>query len=84
MKDKNDIPRAINALNGMKGKIKGLIDLEVGIDFLMSERSYDIGLICTLKNKAALIYYQDHEIHRPVKELMAMLRESSVAVDYEY
>jgi len=83
LKKQKDRQRVLDALNGMKGKIEGLLDLEAGSDFLGSERSYDIALICTLKDKATLDFYQAHPIHQPVKKLMAELRESSVAVDYE-
>jgi len=83
LKDKNNIDIALNALNGMRGRIEGLIDLEAGADVIGSERSYDIALICLLKDKAALDFYQAHPVHQPVKKLMAELRESSVAVDYE-
>jgi len=83
LKDKSDARRALDALNGMKGKIEGLLELEAGADFLGSERSYDVALVCTLKDKAALDFYQAHPLHRPVKKLMHAIRESSVAVDYE-
>jgi len=83
LKDKKDIPLAVETLKGMRGKIDGLIDLEVGQDFLYSERSYDIGLICTLKDRAALDFYQEHPVHQPVKEIMHKIRESSIAVDFE-
>jgi len=84
LKTLDDRPKALQALNSMKGKIEGLIDLETGEDFLASERSYDIALICTLKDKAALDFYQAHPVHQPVKAIMHAIRESSVAVDYEY
>ena len=84
LKDQKDRQKALNALNGMKGHIEGLLDLEAGADFLDSERSYDIALICTLQDRAALDYYQAHPVHQPVKKIMHEIRESSVAVDYEY
>ena len=84
LKDQKDRQKALNALNGMKGKIDGLLDLEAGADFLDSERSYDIALICTLKDRAALDYYQSHPVHQPVKKIMHEIRKSSVAVDFEY
>jgi len=83
LKDQKDRERALAALNGMKGKIDGLLDLDAGEDFLGSGRSYDIGLICTLRDKAALDFYQEHPLHQPVKKLMAEIRENSVAVDFE-
>jgi len=83
LKDQKDRTLALDTLNSMKGKIEGLVDLETGEDFLASERSYDIALICTLKDKAALDTYQDHPVHLPVKKIMHSIRESSVAVDFE-
>ncbi|MCL2256424.1 MAG: Dabb family protein [Firmicutes bacterium] len=84
LKDQNDRQKALDALNSMKGKIEGLIDLETGEDFLSSERSYDIALICTLKDKEALDFYQAHPVHQPVKTIMHAIRSGSVAVDFEY
>ncbi|MDR0795700.1 MAG: Dabb family protein [Tannerella sp.] len=84
LKDPNDRQKALDALNSMKGKIEGLLDLETGEDFLHSQRSYDIALICTLKDRAALDYYQAHPVHQPVKKIMHAIREGSVAVDFEY
>jgi len=68
----------------VKGKIEGLIDLEVGEDFLASERSFDIALITTHTDRAALDFYQVHPVHQPVKKIMHAIREGSVAVDFEY
>ena len=84
LKDKNDRQKALDALNSMKGRIEGLLNLETGADFLSSERSYDIALICTLQDRAALDFYQAHPLHQPVKKIMHAIRESSVSVDYEY
>ncbi|MCL1901462.1 MAG: Dabb family protein [Firmicutes bacterium] len=83
IKNKGNIQKGIEALKSMKGKIDGLIDLEAGVDFLKSDRSYDIALITTHTDKAALDFYQAHEVHQPVKKLMHEIRESSVSVDYE-
>jgi len=83
IKNKEDIQKAVAALKSMSGKIDGLIDLEVGVDFLHSERSYDIALITTHTDKAAFDFYQAHAVHKPVKKLMHEIRESSVAVDFE-
>jgi len=84
LKDQKDRQKALDALNSMKGKIEGLLDLEAGADFLSSERSYDIALICTLKDREALDFYQAHPVHQPVKAIMHKIRESSVAVDFDY
>lgn len=82
LKNKADIPQAVDALKALKGKIDGLLDIEVGTDFLHSERSFDIALTCTLKDRAALDFYQDHPLHVPVKEMLGAMKEASVACDY--
>ena len=84
LKNQKDRQKALDALNSMKGKIEGLIDLQTGEDFLGSERSYDIALITTHTDKAALEFYQAHPVHQPVKKIMHEIREGSVAVDFEY
>ena len=83
LKDQKNRRLAVETLSSMKSKIEGLLDLEVGEDFLGSERSYDIALITTHTDKAALDFYQEHPVHRPVKKVMHEIRESSVAVDFE-
>jgi len=69
LKDQVDRPKAIEALQYMKGKIEGMLDLEVGEDFFASERSYDIALITTHTDRVALDFYQAHSAHQPVKKL---------------
>jgi hypothetical protein len=59
--------------------------MEVGKDFLHSQRSYDIILIVTLKDREALDSYQSNKYHcEVIKTHMHKVRESSVAVDYEF
>ena len=83
LKNLSDKNRAVEAFYSMKGKIEGLIDLEAGSDFLGSDRSYDVALVCTFPDKNALQYYQEHPVHQPVKKLMVDIRISSVTCDYE-
>ena len=46
-------------LLSMKGRVPMLLDLEVGIDFLSSQRSYDIILETYFNNKEDLEKYQN-------------------------
>lgn len=67
----------------MKGNVPLLRDIEVGIDFLHSERSYDLHLQVLLDDEAALEAYQQDPYHcSVVKKYMHQVRESSVAVDW--
>lgn len=70
-------------LLSMDGKVPLLRGIEVGCDFLHSERSYDVGLIVTLDDQKALDDYQNDPYHcEVVKKHMHAVRESSVAIDY--
>lgn len=71
-------------LLSMKGNVDLLRDIEVGADFLGSQRSYDIILQVTLDDRNALDLYQKDKYHCSyVKTYMHEVMESSVAVDYE-
>lgn len=67
----------------MKGKVPSLEDLEVGADFLRSDRSYDVILISTHKSKEQLDEYQNDPYHMEIKKHIAEIRDASVAVDWE-
>ena len=81
---KSQIPHAKTTLESMKGNVPTVVDLKVGVDFLHSERSYDLILEVILNSKEDLELYQKDEYHcRVVKTLMHEIRSASVAVDYE-
>ncbi len=76
--------KAADVLLSMKGNVELLRDIQVGIDFLHSERSYDLILEVILDSKEALDAYQEHPYHvNVVKKHMHAVRETSVAIDYE-
>ena len=71
-------------LLSMKGNVPMLRDIEVGVDFLHSPRSYDIILIVTLDDKKALDDYQNDPYHCDVvKRHMHSVASSSIALDWE-
>lgn len=75
--------RAKEILLSMKGNVPMLRDIQVGVDFLHSERSYDVILEVVLDDAAALEAYQKDAYHcSVVKPHMHAVRETSVAIDY--
>lgn len=77
--------KAKDVLMSMKGNVELLRDIEVGIDFLHSERSYDLILQVVVDDKDALDAYQKHPYHvEVVKKHMHAVRSASVAVDYYF
>lgn len=84
LKEGEDVHKAAEVLRSMKGKVPTALEIEVGEDFLKSERSYDIILQVTLKDRKALDEYQNDPYHcSVVKKHMHAVRLSSVAVDYD-
>ncbi|MEF2965582.1 Dabb family protein [Paenibacillus sp. M1] len=79
-----NIADAAEVLRGLKGKVEQLRELEVGIDVVKSARSYDIALVATFDSLEDLEGYQVHPGHQKVIEYMNRVRESSVAVDFEF
>ena len=85
LKDRSEqsIARTAQVLKDMEGKIEELKFLEVGVDIIHSERSYDIALVTKFESMDGLNAYQVHPVHKKVIEHMAEVRESSASVDYE-
>lgn len=77
--------KAKEILLSMVGKVPSAKNIEVGIDFLHSGRSYDVILMVDVADKAALDEYANDPYHcSVVKTHMHAVCESSVTVDYEY
>lgn len=84
-KDKNEdaIQKTKDLLLGLKGQIPCLKYIEVGTDVVRSERSYDLALYTKFDSLADMEAYQVHPAHLKVAEYIKLVKESSVAVDYE-
>ena len=67
----------------LEDKIDFILDLEVGIDFLHSARSYDLSLIVTLPSIERLEEYANHFEHLPIVDWVKANGFESKAVDYE-
>jgi hypothetical protein len=85
LKDRSShsIKKARDVLLGLKGKVPVLRYLEVGIDVLNSERSYDIALITKFDTMDDLQAYQVHPVHLEVAKYIMAERESAISVDFE-
>lgn len=81
--DKNEVQEVKKRLLGMDGKIDVLRHIEVGVNFLESDRNYDLCLTTHFDSMEDLKIYADHEVHVPVKEYIKSVASSSACVDYE-
>lgn len=78
-----NVTRVKDMLLSMDGRVEMLRHLEVGIDLVRSERSYDLALVTKFDSMAALDAYQTHPYHAgQVIPLMKSVCSSIVAVDY--
>jgi len=68
---------------GLRGKIPGMLKLEMGIDFSKTDASYDIMLYTEFESKEALAGYQAHPDHKALMPFIAEARVSRMLVDYE-
>ena len=77
------IEKARAVLAGLAGKIPQLRHLEVGVDILHLDRSYDLALVTRFDSLMDLEAYQVHPLHQEVVKYISSVRESAVSVDYE-
>lgn len=82
-KNQANLDEAMIALNSLRGNIETLKFLELGCDFLGSERSYDIVLTAFFDDREGLKTYAGYKNHLPVVDKMRSLCSSSIVVDYE-
>lgn len=81
---KSEILNAKARMESMINKIEEIRALQVGIDFLHSDRSYDLVLEVLLDDEVALNKYQINEYHiTTVKDFMKNISEKSITIDYE-
>lgn len=86
IKDENkqeNLEKAKVILEGLNGKIPGLISLEVGIDFVGSDASAELCLYSVLESKEALSVYAVHPEHLKAVEFMKTIVTERKSADYE-
>ena len=70
-------------LLSMNGNIKELKQLEVGIDVIRSDRSYDMGIITRFDSKEDCLAYDMNEFHiEKVKKVIGPYLEGSKTLDF--
>jgi heme-degrading monooxygenase HmoA len=71
------------ALEGLKGKIPGLLHLELGLDFSNKETAGDLVLYTEFESKEALRAYQNHPAHVEVGKIVRPRVCERRMIDYE-
>ena len=75
--------KAKELLEGINGKIPGLIKIEVGIDFSNTDASADLMLYSEFESREALEVYAGHPEHKAVIPFIKSIVSEKRVVDYE-
>ena len=73
----------VEKLNNLKDQIDFIRGLEVGVNFMDSDRAFDISLTVVLDSKEALSSYATHPNHLPVVDFIKSNGIETKVVDYE-
>lgn len=72
-----------NTFLSMEGNIDELKSLEVGVDVIRSDRSYNIGIITRFNSKEDYLAYDINEFHvEKVKKIIGPYVECSKTLDF--
>ncbi len=83
--EKQDVIGSIeDALLSLQDKITELKHIEVGVNYELAAKSYDICLITHFENIAELDAYRIHPEHLVVAELIGKHAVERAAVDFEF
>ena len=74
--------RAMAEIRGLLGKIPGLLETLVGVNFSPRSQGYELGGVMKFDNRAALEAYGGHPVHRALLQWLMPLIDP-VEVDFE-
>ena len=75
--------RAKEALEGLRGKIPGLVAIECGSDIGSGSTAADFILLSEFTDAAALAVYQEHPLHLVAKAVVAAVMTDRRSVDWQ-
>ncbi len=82
-KSKGTLDKVKSDLLALKDKIPQIKEIEVGIDILQTERSYDIVLYSKFDSLDDMKAYQVHPEHVKFSEYISTVKEAINSVDFE-
>lgn len=87
LKEENKSENALKIksdLEALKGKIPGLLSVEVGINHDEAPQdNWDVVLTCGLESMDALNAYQVHPLHKEAGKFIGQVRTARACVDFE-
>lgn len=82
LNDKADAARLCELLNGLNGQIPGMQSMLAGEDVIGSGRSWDMCLVSTFDDRAAMDAYQTHPAHVAVAGEIRAAAAELATVDF--
>lgn len=82
-KDASDAQLAVDKLLSMKGRVASLLEIDAGVDFTRSERSYEVGLVTRHRSREDLAAYQTDPIHKEVAAFVRERAQGAASADFE-
>lgn len=78
-----DIERLREGFLGLRGRIPGLLRLEIGLDTSLVDYACDVVLYSEFESQEALQAYASHPAHLAVRDALVGIRIDRHQVDYE-
>jgi heme-degrading monooxygenase HmoA len=78
----HNIAQVKSAFESLRGRIPGLLQLEVGVDESRVDYACDVVLVTTFSSREALAAYAGHPEHLRVRQSLGELRTARHQVDY--
>lgn len=69
-------------VDGMRGKIPGLLNMSHGADVLGAARSFDYAIVADFESLGAIGVYDTHPLHEPLKRFSLPNSETIHSVDF--
>jgi len=79
---KENVQRVCDLLSSLRGNVPTLLEIEVGVNAVLSDRSSDVALITRFNSLAEMEQYQVHTYHQGVLNQLKEFRATSTSVDY--
>ena len=79
-----NIPIVRDSLYALRDKIPQIVDMQIGADFMHSQRSSDMVLIVDFKTREDLEIYDKNPDHAKARVYIHAHRLDSKTVDFEY
>jgi len=73
----------VAAVQASRGRIPGLVSLEVGRNVVEAADAWDVGAVMVFQSRAALEAYQSHPEHLALRAVIAPLRSARSQLDFE-